>query len=516
MRIRTQLFLGTAALVAALVGVQWWLQSRQLEAVERELVRVAAQVGQNVMFRQTIPLPAEGRRLVMQRVTADKASAPGKDALRTTVAGPEPMTVKVTREAELHLAGDGDKPRPAGGEVVEEKHTVLIRSSPGAPGSPARNESKVVWVTQSKNGIVTRFEGDKYTVVRVDTVQEKQDRFLVIEGMPGAAEKIRIPITQTAQAVRKTQREGLLAGGVLLGLGLLAAGAFTFRVTQPIRQLKAGAEALGEGAFGVQVPVKRRGELGELQSPFNRVSARLAALEQEKEAWQAREHLAQLGGLAKGLAHTLRNPLHTLGLVVEELARRGNGEAQELVGTARGQIRRVDRWLKSFLAIDAEGVAAPEAFSVGPLLQDLALEAIQSGGAVELSLPPAPVYCLAVAPALRAALANLIENAVQASPAGTAVAVSLATTDGGVVIRIRDRGAGLPAEVRERLFAPHVTTKPGGAGMGLFLARQLIEGIQGGRLALADAVDGGTEARVELVPAAAPAPGEGDADGGAS
>ena len=514
MRIRTQLFLGTAALVAALVGVQWWLQSRQLEAVEQELVRVAAQVGQNVMFRHTIPLPAGKRRLVMQQVTADKVSARGQAEFQTSGSGQEHTTVTVTRGTELHRAGDGNRLQSDGGPVVEEKHTVLISAPAGDSHPSATDESKVVWVTKGKDGIVTRFEADKYTVVRVDTVQEKQDRFLVIEGMPGAAEKIRIPITQTARAVRKTQGEGLLAGALLLGLGLLAAAFFTLRVTRPLRELKAGVESLGQGALGVQVPVRTRGELGELQITFNRMSARLTVLEQEKESWQAREHLAQLGGLAKGLAHTLRNPLHTLGLAVDELASRGDGEARELVGTARGQIRRVDRWLKSFLAIDAEGVSAPESLSVGPLLQDLALETIQGGGAVELSMGPAPVFCQAVAPALRAALANLIENAVQASPAGSAVMVSVEAAEHSAVIRIRDRGDGLPAEVRERLFSPHVTTKAGGSGMGLFLAKQLIEGIHGGRLTVSDVVDGGTEARVELARAEAPALPQGDRDGG--
>jgi signal transduction histidine kinase len=56
----------------------------------------------------------------------------------------------------------------------------------------------------------------------------------------------------------------------------------------------------------------------------------------------------------------------------------------------------------------------------------------------------------------------------------------------------------LPAEVRERLFSPHVTTKVEGAGMGLFLARQLIVDMNGGALELSDCGDGGAVATVRV------------------
>jgi signal transduction histidine kinase len=65
-------------------------------------------------------------------------------------------------------------------------------------------------------------------------------------------------------------------------------------------------------------------------------------------------------------------------------------------------------------------------------------------------------------------------------------------------VTVTDRGAGVPAEVRARLFTPHVTTKAGGAGMGLFIARQLVESGHGGTLELRDAPGGGTVAEVRL------------------
>jgi signal transduction histidine kinase len=99
---------------------------------------------------------------------------------------------------------------------------------------------------------------------------------------------------------------------------------------------------------------------------------------------------------------------------------------------------------------------------------------------------------------VRAAIGNLVENAAQASPAGKWIDVTMQRDGETAVVTIVDRGGGLPDEVKERLFSPHVTTKVGGAGMGLFLARQLIVGMHGGELVLEDADGGGTAATVRL------------------
>ena len=100
--------------------------------------------------------------------------------------------------------------------------------------------------------------------------------------------------------------------------------------------------------------------------------------------------------------------------------------------------------------------------------------------------------------AVRAALANLVENATEVSPEGEPVEVNIAVEDGEAVVSIVDGGPGLPESVRERLFSPHVTTKVGGSGMGLFLARQLVVGMHGGTLEIVDGPDGGTVATMRL------------------
>jgi signal transduction histidine kinase len=431
MRIRTQLFFGTGALVLALVVLGWWLQRRQLEALEHELTEVAAAVGQELL-----------------------SAPPGAMAWRIA---------------------DGSQPSPPSVPPDAVTHKMFVFNAVTDTGGNSGSET---------------------VKVRVESVGEGEHRTLVVSGLPGEARRIPIPLTDSTKSVRNTLRQGLLASAVLLAAGLAAAALFAHRFTGPLRRLAQGAEVVGQGGFGARIEQRSRGELGELEAAFNRMSTRLAELESERRAWLAREHLAELGDLARGLAHTLRNPLHTLGLAVEELA--SGGGSDELVSTARVQIRRVDRWLRSFLSLGAGSAAEAHEHDLGDLAREVALEAMQEGGRVRFEAADAPIRARIVAPALRAALANLVANALEASPAQAEVTIEVQRDAGAGMLRVLDRGAGIAEDVRARIFSPHVTTKAAGSGMGLFLAKQLVEAGHGGLLTLADRPGGGTVAEVRI------------------
>ena len=470
MRLRTQLFLGTTSLIVILLAVQAWLQTRQLRAMEEELSEVASWVTHSVINTRVIhdDDPSDetsdepgSERHVETRVYRTSSSSDDEDDssaelphlldLPDSLAGKK--VVIISREEVVRSASDKDVPIP-----------------PDPPPVPELPDG-----------------------VRVETdIVSPEGRFLVIKGLPSGDQRIQVPTNGATRIVQKTLEESVVASIVVLLLGMALVAVWSHRVTRPLRELATAAEAVGRGELGNQIPTTSTGELGELERAFNDMSTRLQVLTHERERWRAREHLAELGELSRGLGHTLRNPLHTLGLVVEELATGHPENEKELVATARLQIRRVDRWLQSFLAVGAGQHVEATPFDLRDIIQDIALEGVQLGANLKVEIGDEPLPVLGVPAAIRAALSNLVVNAIEASPPGGEIAIHIHKVNATFVMTIRDQGPGLPEEVRTRLFSPHVTTKTGGSGMGLFLARQILEGGHSCQLEVDSPPEGGT------------------------
>jgi len=494
MSIRTRLFAGTAALVLALTAVQWWLHARQLEQTERALGRVATSVGRGLLttdFQVMVPDGGAGKPVVTH--------VDGSRDERT-------MAFVLVPETPTPSAGSTGSPSP--GESTSER-----LDEPQPTPHVMRWTSTVQSMMDSDVGegtvVVERTDGTSSDVevrrfeLEVEGGDRDGERYLVVRTADGDERRVPIPISPTVEIFRETRRQGIGASAAMLAVGLLGAAFLSHRLGAPLRDLAARAERVGAGEFGLEMPVTTGGEIGELQRAFGHMSRELAILESERERWRRREHLAQLGDVSRGLAHTVRNPLNTLGLAVEELA--GTGRP-ELVTTARAQIRRIDRWLRSFLALGAGDSAETEVADLADLTRAVVLEAAQYGGDVRLDAGRQAVPVRVVPTAVRSAIANLVENAIQATPAGEAVEVAVRMENDVGVVEVADRGAGIPREVRERLFSPHVTTRSEGSGMGLYLSQQLLVNLHGGTLEIEDRDGGGTVARARLPIA------EGDAD----
>jgi signal transduction histidine kinase len=98
---------------------------------------------------------------------------------------------------------------------------------------------------------------------------------------------------------------------------------------------------------------------------------------------------------------------------------------------------------------------------------------------------------------LRHALANILQNAQQASPAGKPAIARVSAESGSLVYEVRDFGAGLPANAAERIFDPFYTTRTNGTGLGLAVARRAAE-LHGGRVTAENHPDGGAVFRIVL------------------
>ncbi len=194
-----------------------------------------------------------------------------------------------------------------------------------------------------------------------------------------------------------------------------------------------------------------------------------------------------LEGLAARLAHEVKNPLAAIKGLSTHMARNASdARTAERLAIVAAEADRLQSIVEGFLTfsrgfddLDVGPVKPHEvARELAVLLETRAAEA---GVSLDVSGDPALVLD-ADARKLRQVLLNVVLNAIQASPKGAAVKIVVGAADReGARITIRDDGAGMTPEVLERIRRPYFTTKEGGTGIGVAVARGLIEQ-HGGRL----------------------------------
>lgn len=221
------------------------------------------------------------------------------------------------------------------------------------------------------------------------------------------------------------------------------------------------------------------------------------------------EKLEALGTLAAGAAHELATPLSAIAVAAGELQRElatqeVSSDALEDVSLIRESLDRCRRILDRMSTESGHAAGeAPERITVAELLEEVLdelanrslvqLSLSDSIGATELLVPPT-----ALAQALRAIVQNAIDVSADATSDCVLIEAEALPTE-ALLVTITDRGAGMPADVLARAAEPFFTTKAPGSGMGLglFLARSVIERI-GGSLSIASQTGQGTTVSVTL------------------
>ena len=225
------------------------------------------------------------------------------------------------------------------------------------------------------------------------------------------------------------------------------------------------------------------------------ITARKAAEAQLRE----QAALTHLGQLAAVVAHEVRNPLAGLRASLQVLERRAaDSAARDIIGVMIQRIDGLNGKVEDLLLYARPKPPRPQAIDVRALLHEVALSAQVATGDVG---PPIEVNgdeatACADPEMLRAALLNLAINACQATGEGK-VDIQVEVGAGDCRIAIRDRGHGIPTDVRDRVFEPFFTTRTTGTGLGLAIVKRLLE-LQGGGIVLSDRPGGGTVANVTI------------------
>jgi putative PEP-CTERM system histidine kinase len=201
------------------------------------------------------------------------------------------------------------------------------------------------------------------------------------------------------------------------------------------------------------------------------------------------------------VVHDLKNLVSQLSLVLRNAERhRDNPEFQrDMLDTVHNVVERMNRLMLQLRATGTP-VVKPHAVDLVPLVRRICAAKSDATRVVQ-PLVEGEVSVIGHAERLEHVLGHLVQNAVDASAPGQAVAVRVAQGADGVVVEVVDRGTGMSDQyVREHLGKPFETTKPSGMGIGVYESMQYLASI-GGRLAVETSPGKGSTVRVFLPPA---------------
>jgi signal transduction histidine kinase len=251
-----------------------------------------------------------------------------------------------------------------------------------------------------------------------------------------------------------------------------------------------------------RVPFEMRpGEVGTLL-----LLSDLATLQKVQRHLLEAGRFAVLAHLAAGLAHEIRNPLHSIRInasVVEQYldtSGPGGDAVAESLETIKGETHRLADLLNNYL-----GMVRPEKETDYVDVRELCLRVVQLVGysarksqvriRVEGEEAPRPVR--GIPDRLQQAILNLVLNAIQAMPGGGELSLGATRVDGYVRVTVSDTGPGIPTELADEVFETGVTTRPGGSGLGLSLVRLIAES-HGGRVSYRSVPGKGTSFILDL------------------
>lgn len=229
----------------------------------------------------------------------------------------------------------------------------------------------------------------------------------------------------------------------------------------------------------------------------------------------SKKHLASLGQASSELVHDLRNPLTVICGYVELLMEEVENperwdhdrshEAMEYLDVIAKNVGRCQEMSRMWRDLGKRDPSQMRPCRVADVIEEVAQScepvARNAGGRINVMLGPSTCVVLADSGQLFRALQNVVANAIQALPEeGGVVSLTWAERRSAVELRVEDNGCGIREKDLEEVFSPDYTTKgrSGGMGLGLFIARKVIEETHNGTVELTNRPEGGVRATLRL------------------
>jgi signal transduction histidine kinase len=319
--------------------------------------------------------------------------------------------------------------------------------------------------------------------------------------------------TLATVSLRDPERHAVLivAGAGAVAICAVSLVALAYLIQRPMVELQEKIGLVSEGDLDVAVSFSRRNdEIGDLGRNFNHMMEQLRESREEIERLHhtqisRAEHLATLGEMAAGLAHEIRNPLAGIAGVIEIIGRDlpSTSPARSVVKDVHLEIAQIDRILTDLLETARPHPPHVSRCDLNTTVEHTVMlvrqQVLSRPIKIELERAPDLPEVEHDSDQIHQVLLNLLLNAVQAIDGGGAgtVRVRVGSRDDYASVVVSDSGRGIPPQNLSNIFRPFFTTKGNGTGLGLSLARRIVEEHHG-RIEVTSVVGKGSQFEVLL------------------
>lgn len=323
--------------------------------------------------------------------------------------------------------------------------------------------------------------------------------------------------TMATFSLRDPERHAVLmvAGAGAVVICVVSIGVLAYLIHRPMVELQEKVALISAGNLDVAVSFSQRNdEIGDLGRNFNYMMRQLRESRKEIETMHRTqmsraEHLATLGELATGLAHEIRNPLAGIAGVIEIIGRDlpATSPAREMVKDVRQEINQINRILTDLLETARPHPPMMMRSNLNTTVEHAVMLARQQvlSQPIKIELQQAPDLPEVEhdSDQIHQVLLNLLLNAVQAMDGAGTVQVEIGSARDCARVTVSDTGRGIPEKQLSQIFRPFYTTRGDGTGLGLSLARRIVEEHRG-QISVASVVGKGSKFEV-LLPFRTPA-----------
>jgi signal transduction histidine kinase len=386
--------------------------------------------------------------------------------------------------------------------IVSSSHEIVASSNPKKVGQHRELDGKEV-IVQEQFGIEDSTGRHNRYDVRIPIKRDNKIIGLV---------QTSVVVNDYRFLLQQLQVKNIFIATAAVLFAFCASFIALWRINKPLHLLSVAAERVASGDLTVQLKdgnSNQADEVARLTKSFNTMTQKLSVQKELEDKLRVFERRAILSEMASNLAHEIRNPLNLINLTADHLGHEYKPEDNEklktyneLIASLKAEVQHLNKMVAEFLAIGRPSKLKKTKFSIRQLFDQVQILVKQQLIAKSIALSidgPLDEMLVADLEQMRLVALNLLLNAIEALSRKGRIIITIEKKDPvqTLIIRFRDTGPGIPPENLERIFDPYFTNRPGGTGLGLALARRIVEE-HGGNIKASNHPDGGAQFEITL------------------